>query len=61
MEQTIESLENIILELDENIKQVYIFNDSGDGWNVAIKSEKPITSKIKKLIIDAMELLEVKE
>jgi len=47
--------------LDENIKQVYIFNDSGDGWNVAIKSEKPITSKIKKLIIDAMELLEVKE
>lgn len=40
-------------------KQPYVFNDSGDGWVLAIKSNKrPLTSEIKKKLVDITEFLE---
>ena len=39
-------------------KQNYAFNDSGDGWMLAIKSKRPLTSEIKKKLVDITEFLE---
>lgn len=39
-------------------KQNYAFNDSGDGWVLAIKSKRPLTSEIKKKLVDITEFLE---
>ena len=39
-------------------KQNYAFNDSGDGWMLAIKSKRPLTSEIKKKLVDSTEFLE---
>lgn len=42
----------------EQKKGFYSFSDSGGGWNMVVKSEKPLTSKIKKMLVDISELLE---
>lgn len=34
------------------------FADSGGGWNVVVSSSRPLTSEIKKKLIDVSELLE---
>ncbi len=39
-------------------KEKYQFNDSGKGWNLSIKSEKPLSSKIRKILVDVAEILE---
>lgn len=39
-------------------KTFYNFTDSGDGWSMSIKSERPLSSETKKLLIDISELLE---
>lgn len=39
-------------------KQNYAFNDSGNGWVLAIKSNRPLTSEIKKKLVDITEFLE---
>ena len=36
----------------------YQFNDSGKGWNLSIKSEKPLSSKVRKILVDVAEILE---
>jgi hypothetical protein len=36
----------------------YPFNDSGKGWSLSIKSEKPLSSKLRKILVDIAEILE---
>lgn len=36
----------------------YQFNDSGKGWNLSIKTEKPLSSKIRKILVDIADILE---
>lgn len=36
----------------------YTFSDVGEGWTLFVQSNDPISSKIKKLLIDAMEHIE---
>jgi uncharacterized protein YifE (UPF0438 family) len=33
-------------------KYPYLFNDSGDGWELTIKSGRPLTSTVKKKLVD---------
>jgi hypothetical protein len=42
----------------EQKKNLYTFSDSGSGWSVIIKSDQPVTSEIKTLLIKVSELLE---
>lgn len=42
-------------------KQIYVFNDSGEGWSLSLKSEKPLTAETKRKLIDIAEILEKKE
>lgn len=35
----------------------FVFTDSGSGWNLTINSDKPLTSEIKKSLIDISDLL----
>lgn len=36
----------------------FLFSDSGKGWNLSISSETPLTSEIKKVLVDIAEKLE---
>ncbi|MFA5997228.1 MAG: hypothetical protein WC791_01940 [Candidatus Paceibacterota bacterium] len=38
--------------------QTHIHNDSGNGWVLTIKTGKPLTSDVKRKLIDVTELLE---
>lgn len=44
-----------------NLSDKYSFVDSGDGWQMVIKSERPITTKMKKALIEVFEEFENKE
>lgn len=41
-----------------NTKQVNSYHDSGDGWMLTVKSTRPLTSDIKKKLVDITEFLE---
>ncbi|TSC78209.1 MAG: hypothetical protein G01um101429_897 [Parcubacteria group bacterium Gr01-1014_29] len=41
-----------------NTKQVNSYHDSGDGWMLTVKSTRPLTSEIKKKLVDIAEFLE---
>jgi len=45
------------ISLENNVGQSFIFNDSGTGWNLIIKSVKPISSEIKKILVDVSDSL----
>jgi len=42
---------------ESEVGQNFIFNDSGTGWNLIIKSVKPISSEIKKTLVDISDSL----
>jgi len=39
-------------------KTEFGFNDSGTGWSLSIKSKNPLTSAVRKALVDLSELLE---
>lgn len=41
-----------------NTKQINSYHDSGDGWMLAVQSIRPLTSDIKKKLVDIAEFLE---
>jgi len=45
---------------NKGLKQIYNFTDSGEGWSLFLKSDKPLTSEVKRKLIDIAELLEKK-
>lgn len=45
-------------EKKQNVLQGYVFNDSGGGWNLNIKTTRPLNSKVRKILVDISELLE---
>lgn len=44
-----------------DIKNKYSFIDSGEGWQLSIKSKRPITTKMKKVLIEVFEDFEAKD
>ena len=40
-----------------NNNQSFGYNDSGIGWTLSIKSNKPVSTKIKKILVDVTDLL----
>lgn len=40
------------------VKQAYVFNDSGEDWSLSVKSGRPLTSDIKKKLVDITEFLQ---
>lgn len=41
-----------------NVKQVNSYHDSGDGWMLTVKSIRPLTSDVKRKLVDITEFLE---
>jgi len=48
---------NDFIGLGKQTDHPFMFNDSGTGWNVSIKSTQPISSEIKKSLIDISDSL----
>ncbi len=44
-------------DLDNPSEQPNVFSDKGTGWSLVIKSKKPVSSEIKKKIVDVADLL----
>lgn len=42
----------------EKAMQPGIFNDSGTGWSLSLKSSKPLNSKIRKVLVEIAQILE---
>ena len=53
-----QSFPNLTLEQSSGIKQIYTFGDSGTGWTLTLKTSKPPTPKVKKMLVDAGAILE---
>lgn len=46
-----------LLSKKQEPKKNFVFTDSGSGWNLVVNSDKPLTSEVKKALIDIADSL----